>query len=117
MRLVIGETALQHMPGGPTVERAQLAALASANNRFPEIRMQVLLSGNGAHVARGAGSFTILRYTQVPSLEVVYLRGISGGTFVEDQWEIAVYELAFRQLMESCSRTRRGALNNPLSFL
>ena len=42
--------------------------------------MQVLLSENGVHVARGVGSFTILRYAQVPNLEVVYLCGISGGT-------------------------------------
>jgi transcriptional regulator with XRE-family HTH domain len=99
--VVIGEAALRHMPGGPTVKRAQLAALASANSRFPEVRTQVLLSENEAHVARGAGSFTILRYAQVPNLEMVYLRGISGGTFVEDQREIAAYESAFQQLTAS----------------
>jgi transcriptional regulator with XRE-family HTH domain len=99
--VVIGETALRHMPGGPAVTCAQLAALASAKSGFPEVRMQVLLSEDGAHVARGAGSFTILRYTQVPNLEVVYLRGISGGTFVEDQREIEAYTSAFRQLTAS----------------
>lgn len=98
---VIGEAALRHMPGGPTVTRAQLAALASTNSRFPEVRIQVLLSENGAHAARGAGSFTILRYTQVPGLEVVYLRGISSVTFVEDQREIEAYTSAFRQLTAS----------------
>ena len=96
--VVIGEAALRHMPGGPAVKRAQLSALASVSSRFPEVHTQVLLSENEAHVARGAGSFTILRYTQMPSLEIVYLRGISGGTFVEDQREIAAYELAFQQL-------------------
>jgi transcriptional regulator with XRE-family HTH domain len=99
--VVIGEAALRHMPGGPTVIRAQLAALASANNRFPDVRMQVLLSENEVQVTPGVGSFTILRYAQVPELEVVYLRGISGGTFVEDQREIAAYASAFRQLTAS----------------
>jgi transcriptional regulator with XRE-family HTH domain len=99
--VVIGETALRHMPGDPTVKRAQLSALASATNRLPEVCTQVLLSENESHVARGAGSFTILRYTQMPSLEVVYLRGISGGTFVEDQMEVTAYESAFQKLTTS----------------
>jgi transcriptional regulator with XRE-family HTH domain len=97
--VVIGEAALWHMPGGPTVTRAQLTALASVDSRFPEVRVQVLRSENGAHAARAAGSFTILRY--MPSLEVVYLRGIPGGTFVEDQREIEGYASAFRQLTAS----------------
>jgi transcriptional regulator with XRE-family HTH domain len=99
IEVVIGETALRHMPGDPTVKRAQLAALASVNSMFPEVHMQVLLSENEPHATRGAGSFTILRYAQV--FKVVYLRGISGGTFVEDQREIAMYELGFRQLTAS----------------
>jgi hypothetical protein len=98
--VVIGEAALRHMPGGPAVTRAQLTALVSANSWFPEFRMQVLLSENGAHIARGTGSFTILRY-QVPNLEMVYLRGILGGTFVEDQQEITAYTTAFQQLTAS----------------
>jgi transcriptional regulator with XRE-family HTH domain len=99
--VVIGETALRHMPGGPAVTRAQLAALASANSRLSQVRIQVLLPENGAHVARAAGSFTILRYAPVPGLEMVYLRGISCGSFVEDQREIAAYASAFRQLTAS----------------
>lgn len=99
--VVIGEAVLRHIPGGPAVTRSQLASLASANSRLPEVRMQVLLSEDGAHAARGAGSFTILRCTQVPGLELVYLRGISGGTFVEDQREIEAYVSAFRQLTAS----------------
>jgi hypothetical protein len=63
--------------------------------------MQVLLSENGAHVARGVGSFTILHYAQVPDLQVVYLRGITGGILVEDQQEVTAYESAFRQLSAS----------------
>jgi hypothetical protein len=99
--VVIGETALRHMPGGPAVTRAQLAALASANSRFPQVRMQVLLPENGADAARAAGSFTILRYAPVSGLEMVYLRGISCGSFVEDQREIAAYASAFRQMTAS----------------
>jgi transcriptional regulator with XRE-family HTH domain len=99
--VVIGETALRHMPGSPAVIRAQLAALASTNSRFPDVRMQVLLLESKAQVTPGVGSFTILRYAQTPELGVVYLRGISGGTFIEDQREIAAYASAFRQLTAS----------------
>jgi transcriptional regulator with XRE-family HTH domain len=95
---VVGEAALRHMPGGPAVSRAQLAALASANSRFPHVRVQVLPSENGAPIARGTGSFTILRYAHMPGLEVLYLRGLSGWILVEDQREIAAYASAFRQL-------------------
>lgn len=99
--VVIGEAALRHMPGGSAVIRAQLAALTAASGRFPQVRMQVLLSESGAHVAWGVGSFTILRCAQVPDLQVVYQRGISGGFLVEDQREIDAYESAFRQLTAS----------------
>lgn len=99
--VVIGEAALRHMPGGPEVTRAQLAALALADSRFPGVHIQVLLPEKGGHVARGMGSFAILRYTQVLNLGIVYLRGILSGIFVEDQREIEAYELAFRQLAAS----------------
>lgn len=99
--IVIGEAAVRHMPGSATVTRAQLAALASVSTRFPKVRLQVLPSENGTHAARIAGSFTVLRCTQVPSFEVVHLRGIAGGTFVEDQREIEAYASAFRQLTAS----------------
>lgn len=101
LTVVIGEAALRHMPGDATVMRAQLGALVSADSRFPEVRMHVLLSENRAHVAWGVGSFTILRYAQVPNLQVVCLRGIVGGVFIDDQREVSAYQSAFRQLSAS----------------
>lgn len=98
---VIGEAALRHMPGDATVMRTQLGALVSAKSRFPEVRMQVLLSENGAHATWGVGSFTILSYAHVPDLQVAYLRGISGGFFVDDQREVTAYESAFQKLLAS----------------
>lgn len=99
--IVIGENALQRMPGGQAVARAQLAALASVNNSFPRVRMQVLLSEEETHFARSAGSFIVMRHAQIPSLQAVYLRGAANGIFIEDHREITAYVSGFRQLVAS----------------
>jgi transcriptional regulator with XRE-family HTH domain len=99
---VIGEAALRQVVGGHDVMRAQLGALADANSRFPRVYIWVLPFSSGAHAAGNASSFTILRYAQVPDIGVVYLPGISGGVFFEDQPDLATGVSAFEQL-KACS--------------
>jgi Domain of unknown function (DUF5753) len=96
--MVIGEAALRQAVGGPDVMHAQLAALADASSRFPEVSIRVLPFANGAHAAGDTNSFTILRYTQAPDIGVVHLPRISGGVFFEDQLDVATWVSAFEQL-------------------
>ena len=95
---VIGETALRQVVGGHDVMHAQLGALADASSRFPGVSIRVLPFTSGAHATGDTSSFTILCYGQVPDLGVVYLPGISGGVFFEDQPDVEIGTSAFERL-------------------
>ncbi len=99
---VIGEAALRQVVGRHDVMHTQLAALADASSRYPGLSIRVLPFTSGAQAAGDTSSFTILRYGQVPDLGVVYLPGISGGVFLEDQPDVEIGTLAFEQL-KSCA--------------
>jgi Domain of unknown function (DUF5753)/Helix-turn-helix domain len=95
---VIGEAALRQVVGGHDVMHAQLGTLADASSRFPRVSIRVLPFTSGAQAAGDISSFTILRYAQVPDLGMVYLPGISGGIFFENQPDVEAGASAFEQL-------------------
>jgi hypothetical protein len=95
---VIGEAALRQVVGGHDVMHAQLGALADASSRFPGVSIRVLPFTRGAQAAGDTGSFTILRYAQVPDLGVVCQPGISGGVFFENQPDVEAGASAFERL-------------------
>lgn len=102
--IVIGEAALRQAVGGHDVMHAQLAALADASSKFPRVSIRVHPFASGAHAAGDTNSFTILRFAQAPDIGVVYLPGISGGVFFEDQHDLQTWASAFEQLA-SCALT------------
>ncbi|HEX2743691.1 MAG TPA: helix-turn-helix transcriptional regulator [Streptosporangiaceae bacterium] len=92
---LIGETALREATGDPDVMRDQLRALAVASER---IVVQVLPSGCRAP---SSGPVTILRFAGIPNLGAVYLPGLSGGTCLAGQQDVASCTRAFEQLRAS----------------
>jgi hypothetical protein len=89
---LIGEAALRRANDDPGVMRNQLRALAAAGER---IVIQVLPSTCGLP---SSGPATILRFTETPSLGAVYLPGLSGGTCLVGQHDVASYTSAFEHL-------------------
>ena len=83
------------MTSDPDVMRGQLRALAVASER---IVVQVLPSGCRVP---SSGPVTILRFAGIPNLGAVYLPGLSGGTCLAGQQDVASYTRAFEHLRAS----------------
>jgi transcriptional regulator with XRE-family HTH domain len=98
IRVVIGEAALRQMTGGPDVMKAQLALLAETSRLSSPATIQVLPFQAGAHAAASVGSLAILRFPGTPALGVVHQDGASGGTFLDDQADLATYIQVFEHL-------------------
>jgi transcriptional regulator with XRE-family HTH domain len=101
MTVVIGEGALRQQVGGAKAMRAQLGHLAAVSESSGGITIQVLPFASGAHAAAGTGPAAVLRFSQAPGLGVVQLASLSGGVFLEDELDIAVYVRALMQLRAS----------------
>ena len=81
--------------------RAQLGHLAAVSEGSRGLTIQVLPFASGAHAAAGTGPAVVLRFSQAPSLGVVQLASLSGGVFLEDEQDIALYVRALTQLRAS----------------
>lgn len=81
--------------------RAQLGHLAAVSEDSRRITIQVLLFASGAHAAAGTGPAVVLRFSQPPGLGVVQLASLSGGVFLEEEQDIAIYVHALMQLRAS----------------
>ena len=84
LSVVIDEAALRRPVGGPEVMAAQLVHLTQAAAR-PNVTIQVLPMGVGAHVAM-AGSFSVLSFTGIPP--VAYVDSIAGNWSTEGAADI-----------------------------
>jgi hypothetical protein len=98
IQAVIGEAALRQMTGGPEVMKAQLAVLAEPSRLSGPSSIQVLPFQAGAHAAGSVGSLAILRFPDIPALGVVHQDGASGGTFLDDQTDLATHIQVFEHL-------------------
>jgi len=96
--VIIGEAAVRQQVGGPEVMAEQIGLLARSAGTFPNVILQVLPFSAGAHVASGTGAHAILRFPDAPSLGVVYVETVSGGTYLESQADVARYTRAFELL-------------------
>lgn len=93
---IIDEGALHRVVGGPEVMRPQYEHLLEAA-RLPNVMLQVLPHSAGAHPAVG-GAFTIMEFTRRHIPDVVYLDGMTGALYVEDDAQVHTYSLAFDRL-------------------
>jgi transcriptional regulator with XRE-family HTH domain len=85
---VVDEAALRRPVGGPEIMRAQLERLLEAS-KLPNVTLQVLGFGAGAHPAMGS-SFSILRFPEeLPDL--VYLEHLTNAVYLDKRPEVERY--------------------------
>jgi transcriptional regulator with XRE-family HTH domain len=99
--VVLGEGALYQEVGGPGVLAGQIRHLVQLSEDLPDLTLQVLPFSAGAHAAAGSASLAILRFSDAPSLGVVYVEALSGGVYLESQADVARYIRAFALLRAS----------------
>jgi len=99
--VVLGEGALHQEVGGPGVLAGQIRHLVELSEDLPDLTLQVLPFSAGAHAAAGSASLAILRFSDTPSLGVVYVEALSGGVYLESQADVARYIRAFALLRAS----------------
>jgi hypothetical protein len=75
--------------------------LVRLSEDLPDLTLQVLPFSAGAHAAAGSASLAILRFSDAPSLGVVYVEALSGGVYLESQADVARYIRAFALLRAS----------------
>jgi len=99
--VILGEGALHQAVGGPGVLAGQIRHLVQLSEDLPGLTLQVLPFSAGAHAAAGSASLAILRFSDAPSLGVVYVEALSGGVYLESQADVARYIRAFALLRAS----------------
>ena len=93
--VVLGESALHRLVGGPAVMSAQLDRLAELSS-LPNVTLQIIPFSAGAHPAMDS-TFNILDFEgSVPS--VVYVEGLVGWVYVKRPQDITRYEWVFDRL-------------------
>lgn len=93
LHAIIDEAALRRRVGSTQHMRGQIDALLEAATR-PQITLQVLGSGIGAHPAVH-GAFMILGFGPPLSTELVYLEGLVTDQFLSKSHEVRGYADAF----------------------
>ena len=82
LRAVIDESALRRPVGGPDAMRRQLAALLEAAER-PHVHLQVAPTIQDDFPGM-EGSFVILSFASQIALDVVFIKNVAGGIYIED---------------------------------
>ena len=97
--VVLGQNVLTRSVGGPAVLAAQIERLRDLD-RQGRIDLRVLTFDSGAHPAM-AGAFRILDFEEAEDPDVVYLEGLLGARYLEEETELQAYrrvfDLAYRQ--------------------
>jgi hypothetical protein len=86
------------------------------STRCPEVSLRILPFAAGEHAGSTAG-FSILQFSQVPSLALVHVDGPDGGICLDTPSAVAAYTRTFTHLQlvsltrqESAARLSEGAL-------
>ena len=93
---VLDEAALRRRVGGSGLMRLQLEHLLELS-RLPNVAIQVLPFGAGAHPAMGR-PFVILAFPERADPDVVYLEDLTSALYVEDVNEVDRYNMFFNHL-------------------
>ena len=94
--IVIDESALRRLVGGPVVMRAQLTQLLAQSDQ-PHVTLQLMPFSIGAHAGMG-GAFTVLSFPEPSDPEVVYVNYTTGNLFMEKPEELSRFTLIFNHL-------------------
>jgi len=93
---VLDEAALRRQAGGPGVMQLQLEHLL-AQAALPNVAIQVIPFGGGAHPAMGR-PFIILVFPERVDTDVVYLEDLTSALYVEDVADVDRYNVFFNHL-------------------
>jgi transcriptional regulator with XRE-family HTH domain len=93
---VLDEAALRRQVGGPGLMRLQLDHLL-AQAALPNVAVQVIPFGGGAHPAMGR-PFIILVFPERVDTDVVYLEDLTSALYLEDVAEVDRYNVFFNHL-------------------
>jgi transcriptional regulator with XRE-family HTH domain len=93
---VLDEAVLRREVGGPQVMARQLERLTEAA-RLPQVRLQVLPFGAGAHVGL-TGPFVIFSFPSTSDLDVVVLDQLTSSLYLERKEDLMAYSEAFTTL-------------------
>jgi transcriptional regulator with XRE-family HTH domain len=93
---VLDEAALRRQAGGAGVMQRQLEHLL-ARAALPNVAVQVIPFGGGAHPAMGR-PFTILVFPELVDTDVVYLEDLTSALYVEDVADVDRYNVFFNHL-------------------
>jgi len=91
---ILDEAALRRLVGGARVMREQLDQLAE-RSRSPRVTVQVIPLEAGAHPGMDS-AFAVLQLEAVS--DVVYVEGLMGYFFLQNQGDVVRYRRAFDQL-------------------
>ena len=93
---VLDEAALRRQVGGPGLMRMQLEHLL-AQAALPNVAVQVIPFGGGAHPAMGR-PFIVLVFPDRVDTDVVYLEDLTSALYLEDVAEVDRYNVFFNHL-------------------
>ncbi|MDR6981246.1 transcriptional regulator with XRE-family HTH domain [Streptomyces sp. 3330] len=94
--VILDESALRRVVGGPDVMREQLEHL-SALAAEPNVTVQVLPYTAGAHPGL-SGQFSILRFADGPDAGVVYLERFTSDLYLEKPSDVEQYGVMYDRL-------------------
>lgn len=94
--VILDESALRRVVGGPDVMREQLEHL-KALSAEPHITVQVLPYASGAHPGL-SGQFSILRFADSPEVGVVYLERFTSDLCLDKPSEVRLYNVMYDDL-------------------
>lgn len=98
LRVVIDESVLARRIGGPgsDILTRQLDHLLECA-RMPNVTIQVLPLAEGAHPGM-LSAFTIMQFRHTVDPDVVYIEGLAGDVYEEDEAEVEMYKLVYDDL-------------------
>lgn len=99
---IVDEAAIRRIVGGHEVMREQLDHLLRITD-LPTVHLQVIPFDAGAHPGM-TGSFVVMNFAEAIGPDIVYIDSQAGDLFLEEETDIARYNLVFTHL-------RAGALS------
>jgi transcriptional regulator with XRE-family HTH domain len=98
LQAVVDESVLHRVVGRPDIMRAQLVRLLDLTE-LPRVSLRVIPYGAGALPA-GNNKFIILGFAESTIPDVVFVEGLTGDLYLEEDEDIEVYSATFRALRE-----------------
>ncbi|MBO1333831.1 helix-turn-helix transcriptional regulator [Streptomyces sp. VRA16 Mangrove soil] len=100
VHIVLDESALHRMHGGPAVMRGQLEHLIEVAE-LPHLTLQIMPFSHGWHPGE-SGTFTLLTFPESDLSDVVFLEQLTSALYLDKREDVAQYEKAMVELQEQC---------------